>query len=59
MKKEPINLSKLKDSQISIIQNALANKPKGEVKQGVDLVGLAQTLAKRHVEKLKAMSTEE
>lgn len=60
MKKEPMNLSKIKTSQAERVFKALSSRPKSnEVKNGVNLTSLAQGLAKRHVEKLKSSSAEE
>ena len=60
--KKKIDLSKMKKSEegkISKILSERVNKPVKTAKEGVDLIGLAKTLAKRHVEKIKKTSDDE
>ena len=59
MKKEPMNLNKIKTSRTEKILNAISSRPTSEVKKGVNLVDLARNLAKRHVEKTKSSEGEE
>ena len=60
--KKKIDLSKMKKSEAGKISKILSERVKEPIKsakEGVDLIGLAKTLAKRHVEKIKKASDDD